>query len=228
MYRRWFLVLALCASSVLALAATPVAAQTSANVRYFPQTGHYVANGFLAYWEHFGGVAIFGYPITNEIQENGMTVQYFERARFEWHPGSDPARYDVELGLVGQETAVRYGYYHIAVFAPYFVLPQSPSTSANCTYFPETHHNLCYGFRSFWQQFGGLQTFGFPISEEFRVRNPDSGVTYTVQYFQRARFEWHPGSDPARFDVELGRVGVEVLEVRHPTLIPQCHCEHPS
>jgi len=32
-----------------------------------------------------------------------------------------------------------------------------------------------------------------------------------VQYFERARFEWHPGSAPGRFDVLLGRLGAEEL-----------------
>jgi hypothetical protein len=35
--------------------------------------------------------------------------------------------------------------------------------------------------------------YGFPISEEFQEVNPDTGLVYTVQYFERQRFEWHPG-----------------------------------
>lgn len=53
---------------------------------YFPQTGHYLSDGFLEYWRHNGDVPIFGYPITGEIEEDGTTVQYFERAVFEWRP----------------------------------------------------------------------------------------------------------------------------------------------
>lgn len=70
---------------------------------YFPETGYSVSGGFRAYWEQFGGLAIFGYPITGEYQQNGVTVQLFERARFEWHPGSWPERFDVQLGLLGVE-----------------------------------------------------------------------------------------------------------------------------
>jgi hypothetical protein len=32
-----------------------------------------------------------------------------------------------------------------------------------------------------------------------------------VQYFERARFEYHPGSAPARFDVLAGRIGAEAI-----------------
>jgi len=33
-----------------------------------------------------------------------------------------------------------------------------------------------------------------------------------VQYFERQRFEWHPGKWPERFDVLLGRLGAQLLE----------------
>jgi len=189
----------------------------SPDVQYFPETGHSVGHGFLRYWQQFGGLPIFGYPITDEMQEDGITVQYFERARFEWHPGSNPARYDVELGLVGVEAAQTYGLYHIAVFAPLFVLPATPASRSDCSYFAATQHNLCGGFRAYWDKFGGLSIFGYPISEEF-VQDPSSGVV--VQYFERARFEWHPGTNSARYDVDLGLVGANAFQFHHPTLSP--------
>ena len=37
-----------------------------------------------------------------------------------------------------------------------------------------------------------LSAVGYPITQEFRERNPADGQVYTVQYFERARFEWHP------------------------------------
>ena len=46
-----------------------------------------IGGGFLDFWESNGGLPIFGFPLTPEIQEDGMTVQYFERAVFEWHDG---------------------------------------------------------------------------------------------------------------------------------------------
>jgi len=56
--------------------------------------------------------------------------------------------------------------------------------------------------------------FGYPISEEFREVNLDDGQEYVVQYFERARFEWHPGAWPERYDVLLGRLGHTLLEAR--------------
>ncbi|MBX6341852.1 MAG: hypothetical protein IRY97_05290, partial [Thermomicrobiaceae bacterium] len=51
-----------------------------------------------------------------------------------------------------------------------------------------------------------LALFGYPISEEFR--DPQTGLT--VQYFERARFEYHP-ANPDPYKVLLGRLGAEAL-----------------
>lgn len=168
---------------------------------YFPETQHNVCAGFLAYWERFGGLETYGFPLTEEFDDNGRVVQLFERARFEWHPGAAPARFDVLLGLLGREvTAGRND--------PPF---QNTTPNPECTYHPETQHNLCAGFRAYWEQFGGLAVFGHPISEEFEEVNADTGETLRVQYFERQRFEWHPGVNPLRYDVLLGRLGAELL-----------------
>ena len=178
----------------------------STNARYFNETEHWVSHGFVRYWQQYGGLAQFGYPITGEFTRNGITMQYFERARFEWHPGAWPARYDVLLGLLGNElTATR----RVAGEAPFRRI--SAESDTNCTYFPETGHRLSFGFRSYWSRNGGLAIYGFPISEEFQERNPDTGKTYTVQYFERARFEYHPEYRGTPYEVLLGRLGAQRL-----------------
>jgi peptidoglycan-N-acetylglucosamine deacetylase len=35
--------------------------------RYFPETGHTVKGNFLDYWNRFGGLELFGYPISDEF-----------------------------------------------------------------------------------------------------------------------------------------------------------------
>src|SRR5690606_37733927 len=110
MLKRHSLAVRLALAMVLATVATAAAApsdgalagqQAESDCIYFEATQQSVCFGFKAYWEKYGGLAIFGYPITGEFVENGVTVQYFERARFEWHPGVWPERYDVLLGLLG-------------------------------------------------------------------------------------------------------------------------------
>ncbi len=188
------------------LPAQPAAPKTGCT--YFPATHHNLCAGFQAYWNQYGGLAVFGMPLTEEFQENGVTTQYFERQRFEWHPGAWPARYDVLLGLLGDEVTAGRG-----TEAPFQAT--TAKSAANCTYYAATGHNLCAGFRAYWNMYGGLAIYGFPISEEFQEKNPDTGLVYTVQYFERARFEWHPGEWPARYDVMLGRLGAQVLQMRY-------------
>ena len=73
---------------------------------YFPETGHNVGPRFGAYWRANGGLAQFGYPLTEPFEqrlEDGKvyTVQYFERVRLELHP-EHAAPYQVELGQFGR------------------------------------------------------------------------------------------------------------------------------
>ncbi|HEU4325039.1 MAG TPA: sialidase family protein [Roseiflexaceae bacterium] len=77
------------------------------DVRFFPETGHTLGGVFLAYWQRNGGLAIYGYPISEPFEEvnpeDGRTyvVQYFERNRFEYHPENRGTPYEVLLGLLG-------------------------------------------------------------------------------------------------------------------------------
>jgi murein DD-endopeptidase MepM/ murein hydrolase activator NlpD len=68
---------------------------------YFPETGHTLSSGFLNYWKANGGLATFGYPLSEEMGEDGVTVQYFERARFEYHSKLEGTPYAVQLSPMG-------------------------------------------------------------------------------------------------------------------------------
>jgi hypothetical protein len=88
--------------------------------------------------------------------------------------------------------------------------PDPGATSPEWTYYPETDHYLGWGFRDYWNTNGGLSVFGFPLTEEYHELNGDTGETYTVQFTERQRFEWHP-ENPAPYTVLLGRLGAELL-----------------
>ena len=166
--------------------AAPVPNRTSNKV-YFKQTGHFVRDAFLNYWLMNGGNALYGYPVSEEVEHRGKTVQYFERARFEYNANS--ARpWKVDLSLAGSELAAGR------------LFPRAQAI-AGSAYFEETGHNLGGAFRQFWDASGGMPVFGLPISEEL-VENGKR-----VQHFERARFEL---AQQGR--VQLGRVGAELLE----------------
>jgi len=49
---------------------------------------------------------VFGYPLTEELQENGRTVQYFERVVFEFHDENQEP-YRVLLRRLGADALAR-------------------------------------------------------------------------------------------------------------------------
>jgi spore germination protein len=176
---------------------------------YFPETGHSLGGAFLKYWRTNGGLPIYGYPLTEEFIEtsptNGKqyTVQYFERNRFEYHPENQPPN-DVLLGLLGvQVTGQR-------VFPP----ADNPATGIDTVFFPQVLHTLSNPFLGYWQKYGGLAQFGYPISEPVLERSATDGQTYTVQYMERARFEYHPEYTGTDAEVLLGLLGRDILPCR--------------
>jgi hypothetical protein len=151
---------------------------------------------FTATWRGRGGLAIFGLPLSGPITlANGVVVQYFERARLEYHPDLAGTPYAVLIGRL----AVELGYATPAVTAP---------TDAGDLqwYYKETGHGIGRSFRSYWRSRGGLSLFGLPIGETVT----ENGLL--VQYFERARMELHPELAGTPYEVQLGHLGVAVLE----------------
>jgi hypothetical protein len=167
------------------------------DTRYFEETGHNVSGEFLRFYDQHGGRAIFGYPLTREFVENGLVVQYFQRVRMEKHP-ENPEPYQVQLGLLGEELGWRQ--------AP---IPESeipPSTHSDKRYFPETGHTVAFAFLEYYQDNGGLDIFGYPITEW--IIELDGRI---VQYFQRGKMEWYPENPPGQ-RVQLGMLGTRYVE----------------
>ena len=87
------------------------------------------------------------------------------------------------------------------------------AAAAACQTFPETSKQVCDPFLTYWQQHGGLTQQGLPLSDAFNETNPTNGQVYLTQYFERARFEWHPNNDPS-YQVLLGQFGRRILGER--------------
>lgn len=91
----------------------------------------------------------------------------------------------------------------------------SAARAADCQFFPETGKQVCGPFLTYWQTHGGLARQGLPLSDAFQEVNSADGGTYLTQYFERARFEYHPENQPP-YDVLLGLVGREQFAFRYP------------
>lgn len=174
-----------------------------ANNVYFKETGVFLSEPFLSYWRDNGGVGLFGYPISERVQETitqtgeVYTAKYFERARMELHQATGE---QVILGRLGA-----------------IIHPPEPAVTpiAGAQFFPATGHNLAGPFLDFWKANGGLAVFGYPISEEITEKNPVDGKEYKVQYFERSRFELHPEHAGAPQQVQLGLLGTQLYNQKY-------------
>ncbi|MCL5962438.1 MAG: peptidoglycan recognition protein family protein [Chloroflexi bacterium] len=196
--------------ATLSVVKSPVAAAqalTDPSYRYFSETRHNLGFGFRTYWERCGGLTQFGLPLTEEFTEisttdgKPYTTQYFERARFEYHPENKGTPFEVQLGLLGRELTARRDFPSCQAF----------KSTSDRWYFSEVQHSLSFSFLKYWLTHGGLAIFGYPISEELAEKSATDGKEYTVQYFERNRFEHHPENKGTEFEVQLGQLGRETL-----------------
>src|SRR3954464_7261696 len=87
--------------------------------------------------------------------------------------------------------------------------------------FAETGHWVGGKFRDYWEAHGGLAQQGYPISDEFTERSSLDGKEYTVQYFERAVFEYHPENAGTRYVVLLSQLGKFQAQQKYPGGFPQ-------
>ncbi|MBA3469501.1 MAG: hypothetical protein H0T53_07625 [Herpetosiphonaceae bacterium] len=186
---------------------------------YFENVGHGLLPPFKGYWEHNGGLAVFGYPLTRVLAERGTDdgrvrmVQYLERQRYEYHR----ERNVIMLGLLGVELLTHQG-------RDWRAFPKADPNAAH--YYPETGQAIAPEFWGYWSSHGldldlgqpevtsaeALALFGYPISPP-QLETNSSGDTVLTQWFERARFEYHP-NNPAEYRVLLGLLGAELVAAR--------------
>lgn len=93
-----------------------------------------------------------------------------------------------------------------AVFLEY-----DPPPIPGGTRFEATGHTLRGAMLAYWRANGGLERFGYPLTEELTEPDPASGRPRAVQYFERARFEYVPEHAAADYGVQLGLIGDDTL-----------------
>ena len=187
MVRRFFsLFITLC---LLGVSWVSVRAQDQES-KYFSETGHNVKGDFLKFYNNnSNAVFLYGYPITEEFtSKDGKTVQYFQRARFEYRADL-PEGQRVQVTQLGRTTYVSTGALDV-------------SNSFACRIYSETGYPVCFAFLEFFDQYGGETQFGYPISGFEYHENK------IVQYFEKARMEWQPWKAEGQRVVisDLGRI----------------------
>jgi hypothetical protein len=89
----------------------------------------------------------------------------------------------------------------------------APVSGSGPFYFAATGHTIAARFQDYWAQHGGLAQFGYPLTEERwdTLPNPSGGACCVTQYFERARFEWHPENEGTPYVILLGQFGRRIL-----------------
>jgi len=178
-----------------ALPTAPLASEMfSPTSRYFGATGHSVDGAFLAAWEHAGGVAGLGYPLTEPYLERSVhtnidqLVQLFERGRLEQNAAGTV--------LAARIVAETYG----------IEARTERSEGKDCAWSEPTGHNICGKLLTAWQARGAEAGLGWPL-DEATVQN-----NRRVQHFERGRLE-ESLSEPYA-PVQMGLVGREEAQRR--------------
>jgi hypothetical protein len=85
--------------------------------------------------------------------------------------------------------------------------------------FHETGKTVSGLFLEYWQNNGGLPQQGYPISNLIGEVSSLDGKPYTVQYFERSVFEYHPENQPP-YNVLLSQLGTFRYKQKYPNGAP--------
>lgn len=201
------------------VAVSPQLMARPTETRVFGETGHLLEGRLREYWDGTGGLPVFGFPLNDDHLERtadgAFITQVFERNRFEYHPAKT-APYDVLLGRLGDERLRQLGRDWRAEWKA------APADAACATMTTDNRvFQICEPFRSYYAAHGlefdgqagfsraeSLAFFGLPLTQA-RAETTSSGDRVMTQWFERARFEYHP-ANPRGQQVLLGRLGAEV------------------
>ena len=145
------------------------------SLEFFPSSGYWIGGKIKSFYNStHNPKKIFGLPVSDEFIDaiSGHRFQYFEKARLEIHVREN-----------GEE------YVKVAPLGSLFYEPGEPLNNPSiggCKSIGDIGFLVCFDFLDFFEQYGGVELFGNPISE-FEIHNG-----WIVQYFENFRFEWRP------------------------------------
>lgn len=162
--------------------------------------GHTIHGAFLEYYNLSPNPKeIYGEPITEAFTDprTNLLVQYFEKARFEYHPTEPPQR-QVHLSPLGIN--------HYLLARDQILPNQVIDNWQGCRVFSDTGLHVCMAFLAYFEANGGEYTFGPPVSNAVWLNGR------LVQYFFYSRLEWHPDL-PIGKNIQVSNLGYEFIYI---------------
>jgi heat shock protein HslJ len=179
-------------------------------------TGHGACNDYFATYKVGANNAITIGPIGSTRKACAQNLMDLDQHYFAVLQSVDTySTTQGHLGLWNKSTGAIVNYISSAP-------PTSPGTTPGIPTsrtFPETGKTVQGQFLDYWNNNGGLQQQGYPISEEMQEVSDTDGKTYTVQYFERAEFEYHPELATAN-KVLLSLLGTFLYNQKYPNGAP--------
>ena len=203
----------------LAVSGHEVLAHNITDLRVVLDSGQSLAADFLGHFNRTGGMTRWGYPTSEVlISEPATLTQYYQRGVVDFH--NVGAGWLVERRLTWDyfggglgnsiDRGVEYG---IANPFPGQLVGPWGNRVAN-----RAVDGAVTGFADFFEELGGVDSFGFPKSEARRDGRQDTRLSigdpgFVRQFFQAAVFESHPGKDEP---VKLRLLGDDLRDAQFP------------
>ena len=201
---------------VLLFTLAPQSAGAQTAQRCFTETSFCISGRIREFWEQNGGLAVFGLPIgpQQQVQIEGQPSRCNGSSARDW--SCTPKMRDPTMCCWARWARIGWPQQG----RDWFTFPKS-RRAADCRFFPETGHNVCGddpgrpGAPAAWSSTADGQERGrepgavWPAAERCQTETSRGQGIYSVQWFERARFELHPENQPP-YNVLLGRLGAEV------------------
>lgn len=169
------------------------------------------SGAIAAFWRSNGGVDFFGRPVSALLDEtkaggDRLLVQYFDCIRLEYRQPSGGMPAHVRTGRLGIEAQT--------TGSPATLLPKILRGPQGVFTHNGTKVSTPQMFFNFWARNGGMPIFGYPVSPVL-VDMVVGGRTVIAQYFECARFEYHPEYGGTLREVQLAPLGAQLFAARY-------------
>ena len=168
---------------------TQIPAFNSSIRHYFPETRHVVSYAFLDYFREKGGLDIFGYPRSESLYQDGYLVQYFQRARMEWHP-EDPSGPRMRLTNLGETYIERFGI--PGDYDEPLPPPARPGGAPEKIEPPVTTLNIRASVGQVIIEQGGRQTVFVYATDQRREPVEGADISMVIHYQGDQRYDFEP------------------------------------